>query len=59
MSDGVMKISCEKLEPYPKSPLYKRVQEGMVIYRKFVNIFPIPVHAKFKLVSETSPVKDI
>ncbi|WAQ96745.1 hypothetical protein MAR_029435, partial [Mya arenaria] len=40
--------------PYPDSPLYQRVKDGLNIYKNFYNIFPTPVHAKFKLVSETS-----
>lgn len=53
LRDGIVVVSCEKLNPYPDSPLYERVQKGMVIYKKFWNIYPTPVHAKFKLVSET------
>lgn len=46
-------ISGEKLSPYPDSPLYERVKNGVEIYRKFYNVYPVPVHAKFKLVSLT------
>jgi len=45
-------VSCEKLQPYPDSPLYERIKDGMTIYKKFYNIYPTPVHANFKLVSE-------
>ena len=51
-TDGVVICSTEKLNPYPDSPLYERVKNGMTIYRKFWNVYPTPVHAKFKLVSE-------
>ncbi|KAH3864404.1 uncharacterized protein LOC127866857 [Dreissena polymorpha] len=53
LTDGIVKISCEKLQPFPNSPLYQRVQNGMTIYKKFYNIYPTPLHAKFKLVSES------
>jgi len=53
LSDGKVVVSCEKLNPYPDSPLYQRVQDGMTIYKKFWNVYPTPLHAKFKLVSES------
>ncbi|XP_052785056.1 50S ribosomal protein L27-like [Mya arenaria] len=59
LTDGILCISSEKLQPYPDSPLYQRVKDGLNIYKNFYNIFPTPVHAKFKLVSETSNVKDL
>lgn len=52
LRDGIVVVSCEKLSPYPDSPLYERVRNGMTIYKKFWNVYPTAVHAKFKLVSE-------
>lgn len=53
LCDGTVVVSCEKLNPYPDSPLYQRIKDGMTIYKKFWNVYPTPVHAKFKLVSES------
>ncbi|XP_061182596.1 large ribosomal subunit protein bL27m-like [Saccostrea echinata] len=53
LTDGTVIVSCEKLNPYPNSPLYRPVQNGLEIYKKFFHVIPIPLKAKFKLVSET------
>ena len=53
LCDGVVVVSGEKLNPYPDSPLYERVKSGISIYKKFYHVYPVPVHAKFKLVSMT------
>nr|XP_011423791.2 39S ribosomal protein L27, mitochondrial isoform X1 [Crassostrea gigas] len=53
MEDGTVVVSCEKLNPYPQSPLYGAVQKGVTIYKKFFHVIPIPLKAKFKLVSQT------
>ncbi|KAL3876049.1 hypothetical protein ACJMK2_033934 [Sinanodonta woodiana] len=52
LRDGKMLFSAEKLTPYPDSPLYERVKKGVVIYKRFMHIYPIPLHGKFRLVKE-------
>lgn len=52
MTDGKVVITCEKLSPYPDSPLYESVKSGLVIYKKFFNILATPLHGKFRLVSQ-------
>ena len=51
--DGIVIISTESLNPYPDSPLYDPVQNGLVIQKKFFHIIPAPLHGKFRLLSET------
>lgn len=53
LADGTVMVTCEKLDPYPDSPLYGPVQNGLTIHKKFFHIIPVPLKAKFKLVSET------
>lgn len=53
LRDGIVVVSCEKLNPFPDSPLYERVKNGLEICKKFWNIYPTPVHPKFKLISES------
>ncbi|KAJ8318354.1 hypothetical protein KUTeg_003445 [Tegillarca granosa] len=52
MCDGKVIFSSEKLSPYPDSPLYQPVKNGVVIHKNFVHVLPIPTHGKFRLVSE-------
>ncbi|KAK7111856.1 hypothetical protein V1264_011422 [Littorina saxatilis] len=52
MTDGKVVVTCEKLAPYPDSPLYEPVKSGVVIYKKFFNILSTPLHGKFRLVSQ-------
>ncbi|XP_048760654.1 39S ribosomal protein L27, mitochondrial-like [Ostrea edulis] len=53
LTDGTVIVTCEKLNPYPDSPLYGAIQNGLDIYKKFFHVIPIPLKAKFKLVSQT------
>ncbi|XP_033738923.1 50S ribosomal protein L27-like [Pecten maximus] len=50
--DGKVIVSCERLNPKPDSPLFAPVQKGVVIYKKFFNVYPTPLHGKFRLVDE-------
>lgn len=52
MTDGKVVVTCEKLAPFPNSPLYEPVKTGVVIYKKFFNILATPLHGKFRLVSQ-------
>ncbi|KAK7506156.1 hypothetical protein BaRGS_00002268 [Batillaria attramentaria] len=52
MTDGKVVVTCEKLAPFPDSPLYEPVKSGVVIYKKFFNILATPLHGKFRLVSQ-------
>ncbi|KAK6169047.1 hypothetical protein SNE40_020174 [Patella caerulea] len=52
LRDGIVMVTSEVISPYPDSPLYTPVQSGLVIKKKFFNVYPTPLHAKFKLVSE-------
>ncbi|KAL5019202.1 hypothetical protein ScPMuIL_004924 [Solemya velum] len=47
--DGKVIVSCEKLSPFPESPLYTAVKNGVVIQKKFFNVLPTPLHGKFRL----------
>ena len=51
--DGIVVITTDNLNPYPDSPLYEPVQAGLKIPKKFFHILPIPLHGKFRLISET------
>lgn len=51
---GRVVASCEKLAPYPQSPLYPAVQKGRVVYKRFYHVIPEETQqARFKLVSQT------
>lgn len=52
MCDGVVMITTETLNPYPDSPLYGPVSQGIEIKKKFFHIRPIPLHGKFRLINE-------
>ncbi|XP_060071388.1 large ribosomal subunit protein bL27m-like [Ylistrum balloti] len=52
MCDGKVIVSCERLNPKPDSPLYAPVQKGVIIYKKFFNVYPIRLHGKFRLVDQ-------
>ena len=52
MTDGKVVVTCEKLSPYPDSPLYEPVKSGVVILKKFFNVLSTPLHGKFRLVSQ-------
>ena len=52
LHDGRVMVSFEQLNPFPDSPLYEPVKQGVVIQKKFVHVFPIPLHAKFRLISQ-------
>lgn len=52
MTDGKVVVTCEKLSPYPNSPLYEPVKSGLTIYKKFFNVLATPLHGKFRLVAQ-------
>jgi large subunit ribosomal protein L27 len=52
MTDGKVVVTSEKLSPYPDSPLYEPVKNGVIIYKKFFNVLPTPLHGKFRLVTQ-------
>lgn len=52
MTDGKVVVTCEKLSPYPDSPLYEPVKSGVLIFKKFFNILSTPLHGKFRLLSQ-------
>lgn len=52
LRDGKVMASFEQLNPFPDSPLYEPVKQGVVIQKKFVHVLPIPLHAKFRLISQ-------
>ncbi|XP_064617833.1 large ribosomal subunit protein bL27-like [Liolophura sinensis] len=52
LEDGQVIVTCEKLSPYPDSPLYEPVSQGLTVYKKFFHVLPVPQHGKFKLVSQ-------
>ena len=52
LSDGKVIVSCEKLTPYPDSPLYEPIQSGLVVYKKFFHVVATPLHGKFRLLSQ-------
>lgn len=51
--DGIVVMTTEQLNPYPDSPLYKHVKNGLTINKHFFSVIPTPLHGKFRLVSET------
>ncbi|XP_029639050.1 50S ribosomal protein L27 [Octopus sinensis] len=52
LCDGKVMISHEYLDPFPDSPLYEPVKKGVLIRKKFFHVIPVPLHAKFRLVSQ-------
>ncbi|XP_069124770.1 large ribosomal subunit protein bL27m-like [Argopecten irradians] len=52
LCDGKVIVSCEQLNPKPDSPLFAPVQKGVVIHKKFFNIYPTELHGKFRLVDQ-------
>ncbi|XP_041362653.1 50S ribosomal protein L27-like [Gigantopelta aegis] len=52
ITDGKVLISAESLSPYPDSPLYGPVQNGLVIKKKFIHVLCPPLLGKFRLVSQ-------
>ncbi|OWF47982.1 39S ribosomal protein L27, mitochondrial [Mizuhopecten yessoensis] len=57
--DGKVIVSCERLNPKPDSPLFAPVQKGVVIHKKFFNIYPVPLHGKFRLVDQLTSCCDL
>ncbi|CAH1794330.1 unnamed protein product [Owenia fusiformis] len=50
---GTVKLSTEFVNPYPESPLYQPVKDGVIIKKTFVHVLPDPQHQRFKLKSMT------
>merc|ERR1712018_470375 len=53
LEKGEVVITCEKLSPYPKSPLYPSVKSGRVVYKRFYHVIPEEQKPLFRLVSQT------
>ncbi|GAB1608452.1 uncharacterized protein LOC115214128 [Argonauta hians] len=52
LRDGKVMLSQEYLNPFPDSPLYEPVKKGVLIRKRFFHVVPVPLHAKFRLVSQ-------
>ncbi len=47
---GHVLITLEKLNPYPESHLYKYINAGNVIERKFIHVIPPIKEGNYKLI---------